>query len=60
MDLKQQYPKDDFLPVSAFSTLKEKGYPLLVFFDPLLYRARKQEKVPTENVAMKQIDYVNH
>ena len=60
MDLKQQYPKDDFLPVSAFSTLKEKGYPLLVFFDPLLYRARKQEKVSTENVAMKQIDYVNH
>ncbi len=47
MDLKQQYPKDDFLPVSAFIALKDKGYPLLVFFDPLLYRARKTEKSQT-------------
>lgn len=60
MELKQQYPRDDFLPVSAFNTLKEKGYPLLVFFDPLLYRSRKQEKVSTDNVVIKQIDYVNH
>lgn len=60
MDLKQQYPKDDFLSVSAFSTLKEKGYPLLVFFDPLLYRAKKLEKSSAKNISIKQIDYVNH
>lgn len=60
MDLKQQYPKDDFLPVSAFIALKEKGYPLLLFFDPLLYRSRKLEKSqPTAKNTM-QLDYKNH
>lgn len=60
MDLKQQYPKDDFLTISAFSALKEKGYPLLVFFDPILYRTRKLEKSqPTTPNAM-QLDYKNH
>ncbi|RDU73811.1 hypothetical protein CQA66_01100 [Helicobacter aurati] len=41
LDLKKQYPKNDYLPVSAFIALRDKGYPLLVFFDPLLYRANK-------------------
>lgn len=45
MDLKKQYPKDDYLSVSAFNMLKEKGFPLLVFFDPLLYRSNKRDKM---------------
>ena len=60
MDLKQQYPKDDFLPVSAFSTLKEKGYPLLVFFDPLLYRSHKLEKSKPITQNTMQLDYKNY
>lgn len=60
MDLKQQYPKDDFLPVSAFSTLKEKGYPLLVFFDPLLYRSHKLEKSQPITQNTMQLDYKNY
>ena len=44
MELKRQYPKNDFLPVSAFSKLKDEGYPLLVFFDPLMYRENKFKK----------------
>lgn len=58
MDLKRQYPKDDFLPVSAFSVLKESGYPLLVFFDPLLYRARKMDAQPASSTM--RLDYKNH
>ena len=46
MELKKQYPKDDYLPVSAFMALKDKGYPLLVFFEPLLFRANKHKKAP--------------
>lgn len=43
VDLKSHFPKDDYLPVSLFIELKNKGYPLLVFFDPLLYRKQKLE-----------------
>ncbi len=59
MDLKEQYPKDDFLPISAFISLKDKGYPLLVFFDPLLYRENKLDNTKfSEHI--KQIDYIKH
>ncbi len=60
MDLKQQYPKDDFLPISAFISLKDKGYPLLLFFDPLLYRENKLEKNNLNIENIKQIDYIKH
>lgn len=36
-ELKSHYSKGDFLPVSAFLELKDKGYPLLAFFNPLDY-----------------------
>ncbi|RDU64951.1 hypothetical protein CQA53_07295 [Helicobacter didelphidarum] len=60
MELKKQYPKNDFLPVSAFCALKDQGYPLLVFFDPLLYRANKANKnqiLPNINAELMQTDY---
>lgn len=50
MDLKKQYPKNDFLPISAFISLKDEGYPLLVFFDPLLYRANKAQKKQIQQI----------
>lgn len=43
-ELKSHYPKNDYLPISAFLELKEKGYPLLVFFDPLYFRENKEKK----------------
>lgn len=59
LDLKEQYPKDDYLSVSAFIALKDKGYPLLVFFEPLLYRANKYDKLPdsANKVITPHIDY---
>ncbi|MWV61483.1 hypothetical protein DCO58_09320 [Helicobacter saguini] len=49
-ELKSHYPKNDYLPISAFLELKEKGYPLLVFFDPLYFRENKEKKsTNTEN-----------
>lgn len=56
LDLKKQYPKNDYLPVSAFIALRDKGYPLLVFFEPLLYRANKPV-APSHNQNVLHIDY---
>ncbi|STQ86085.1 hypothetical protein LS73_005925 [Helicobacter muridarum] len=57
MDLKKQYPKNDYLSVSAFIALRDKGYPLLVFFDPLLYRANKPESNLHHNRNALRVDY---
>ena len=58
MELKKQYPKDDYLPVSAFMALKDKGYPLLVFFEPLLFRSNKHKKASvTSSEAVAHRDY---
>lgn len=56
-ELKSHYPKGEYLPVSAFLELKEKGYPLLVFFDPLYYRENKGDKtVSSANLTTKNND----
>lgn len=37
LELKEQFQKQEYLSVLAFNDLKNKGYPLLLFFEPFIY-----------------------
>lgn len=39
--LKSQFPREEYLSISAYMDLKDRGYPLLLFFDPLYYMEHK-------------------